>query len=40
MTDSTIVEWKGEPLKTVGKKTLYGKALINKKEVCSLAVSF
>ena len=33
MTDTTLVEWVGEPIRTQGKKTFYDKALINKKEV-------
>ena len=37
MTDTTVVEWAGEPVKTQGKKTFYDKALINKKEVSALA---
>ena len=32
--DKTVVDWVGEPLNSLGKKTFYDRAIINKKEVC------
>ena len=34
MMDKTVVDWAGEPLRSLGKKTFYDKAIINRKEVC------